>query len=189
VSGALAAVVIITALGACASSRGAGAPAPEAVPDSVVVTPAGARLVVALGSEATVWRWYDARTPTSVMEYEWNVIVPDAAGDYHLGYRLFKFPGAAPESGDLNALVRRGQVDVGRASVEDGRTVVLPARLPLGLRPEPRRLVFLLRDSAAVATVFRERPATATVTRRLGNRALPPRVVPIVYRTSGTPDT
>lgn len=185
------ALALVAALAACSSGAGS-IPAPAmpatspAAAESVVVTPRSARIVVPLDADAGMrWSWFASSTPDSRMEYQWGVRVPGVAGSYNLGYRLFKYPGAQPASGTLDALVAAGQVDVFLET--DGGRSATRTSIPLDIRVEPNRLVFLLPDSASVATVFGERPATAVLRCRTANRDLPERPVPVTYLpTPGT---
>ena len=174
-------------LAACASRAATPVPTTQVVTDiatvgadSVVVRATSARLVVPFGRAVPErWHWNATGTADNQLEYEWSVTVAGARGNYMLGFRLFKYPDARPDSGGIADLVRAGQVDV--ALEEGGTGVARRTTLPLGVRLEPTRLVFELRDSAAVAEVFGRRPARAEVTRRLGSRDLPSESVAIVY--------
>ena len=175
--------VSASAIASCASAPPvASAIGAATVAESVIVTPRTARLIVPLGrASAGEWQWYRPGTPDNELEYEWSVVVSSTRGTYQLGWRLFKFPGAAPTNGDFYALLRTGQVDIALEGVEQGQRVAKPTGLALGMRVEPSRLVFQIPDSTTVAAIFGQDPSQATLSRRLGADRLPDRTVAIVY--------
>jgi hypothetical protein len=115
------------------------------------------------------------------MEYEWAVRIVADSEAYHVGFKLFKPAGHRPMEGPLAALVGEGQIDIAQETTQDAVRRVAVTSYPLTGRIEGDAFVFEITDSAAMAAVFRARPATASVLRILHGERVPLADVLVTY--------
>ena len=112
------------------------------------------------------WNWNRTETPDNEGEYTWQVAVPSADGRYAFGFYLYKLPGSKPAHGDLQALLKAGQMS---AFKEDSTGRGTSMESAIGVSPENDMIVIRMTDAKLIQTIFANHPETVTInTRALG---------------------
>lgn len=116
---------------------------------------------------SATWNWNRTETADNGGEYSWQVSVPNGSGRYSFGFYLYKFPGSKPAHGPLQALFKAGQASVFKED-ERGRGDLLQ-NAKVEVSAENGSIVLRIRDAQLIATIFGNRPETATInTRAIG---------------------
>jgi hypothetical protein len=126
------------------------------------------------------WRWARAKTDDNVLEFAWEVSVKSSDGEYHFGFSLFKFPGAAEGAGNLGALLKAGQASLWKIEPDGGGSLVEGAMV--SATADAGRVVIRLSDPTSVRLLFGNRPAVAKVLTRTPDSSPESHEVSIEYR-------
>jgi hypothetical protein len=108
-----------------------------------------------------VWTWYRAMTDDNALEYSWEVSVGDGGGSHDFGFYLYKFPGSHEKQGQLQELLRAGQMSAFQSSAEGQGRILPDAKVAISL--ENDAIVIRITDPALVHLMFRDRPPTVNV--------------------------
>jgi hypothetical protein len=124
------------------------------------VSPLALRLRIALPRSAdSLWSWYRPTTPDHRMEFGWMFVVPGNP-EYSVGWMLFKRSGTRPMSGSLSDLLRAGQ----SSAFGGGQRAQLLRRIRPRVSADADTLMIELRDSTAIAEIFRTKPDSVILT-------------------------
>ena len=113
------------------------------------------------------WNWNRAETPDNDGEYTWQVAVQVSGGRYSFGFYLYKMPGSKPAHGNLNALLKAGQMSVFKEDSAGRGTSIENAHV--GVSTENNMIVIRITDGRLIQTIFGSHPETVTInTRSIG---------------------
>lgn len=113
------------------------------------------------------WNWNRAETPDNEGEYTWQVAVPSTDGRYSFGFYLYKLPGSKPAHGDLQALLKAGQMSTFKEDSAGRGTSIESATV--GVSTENDMVVIRITDAKLIQTIFGNHPETVTInTRSIG---------------------
>jgi hypothetical protein len=126
------------------------------------------------------WRWARAKTLDNVLEFMWDLSVKSSDGEYQFGFSLFKFPGTAEGTGNLDELLRAGQASLWKIGPDGGGTLVEGAMV--SATADAGRVVIRLSDPVSLRLLFGDRPAVAKVLTRTPDSSPESHEVSIEYR-------
>jgi hypothetical protein len=108
-----------------------------------------------------VWIWNRADTPDNAGEYSWAVTAKNGTAQYSFGFYLYKLPGSRVTRGNIQDLLKAGQVSVFEEDAE-GRGGMLPdAKVEVTV--ENSTIVVRITNPDLVRLIFRDHPDTAAI--------------------------
>jgi hypothetical protein len=125
-----------------------------------------------------VWTWYRPATQDNALEYSWEVSVSNGVGSYEFGFYLYKFPGSNEKQGQLQELLRAGQMSAFESSAEGQGKILPDAKVAISV--ENDSILIRITDPALVRLIFRDRPVTVNVSTKTPDATF--ETLPITFR-------
>lgn len=143
---------------------GRAMPSPGQARSTGNVTSSTAEFRIPLIRATGVWTWYLATTKENALEYSWEVSVGNGSGSYEFGFYLYKFPGSLVKQGQLQELLRAGQMSAFESDAEGQGRILPEAKVSISV--ENDAILIRIADPALVRLMFRDRPETVHVRTR-----------------------
>ena len=144
-----------------------------------IVTSSTAEFRIPLTRPMTgVWTWYQATTEGNALEYAWEVSIGNGSGSYECGFYLYKFPGSHEKQGQLQDLLRAGQMSAFESDAEGQGRILPEAKVAISV--ENDAVLIRIADAALVRLMFRDRPETVRVRTRTPDATF--ETLPMTYR-------
>jgi hypothetical protein len=129
-------------------------------------------------SMSGIWKWYQATTEDNALEYAWEVSVNNGTGSYQCGFYLYKFPGLRERQGQMQDLLRAGQISVFESDAKGRGRILSAAQVTVSVDNDA--ILIRIPDAALVRLMFRDRPETARVRTRTPEATF--ETLPMTYR-------